>query len=52
MIQILLTLIGLLFPASNAQKSNNAQDITIIQSVSPADSDTGEDTIPVLPPKK
>ncbi len=52
MTQLLLTLIGLLFSASNGQKSNNTQDITTIQSVNPADPDTGGDTLPILPPKK
>lgn len=40
MIQLLLTLIGLLFPTNNTHQINNNQDIRTIQNTNPTDSDT------------
>lgn len=52
MIQLLLTLLGLLLPANNINTSNLSHDSPVIQNTNIGEElDTGGDTIP-FPPKK
>lgn len=52
MLQLFLTLLGLLFPSNNVNTFTISQDTPMVQSTDiGVEGDTGGDTIP-LPPKK